>query len=476
MVQGCSSNAGKSYLTAGLCRLYANRGVKVAPFKAQNMSNNAGVTPDGLEMGRAQLLQAQAARVPSDVRMNPVLIKPEGETKSQVVVLGRADLALSRLPWTARKVHLWTHVEASLQSLVEEHDLVIIEGAGSPAEVNLKASDIVNMRVAKAAGARVLLAADIDRGGAFAHLLGTWHCLDEEERSLLTGFVLNKFRGDAALLGGGMAWLEGRTNVPTLGVVPHLALPLPEEDGFSLEARATPQPTSCATVAIIRTPALSNFDEFDALSHEPDVRVRWATLPDELSGAAVIILPGSKHVAADLSWLRQTGLASAIQRAAEEGVLIWGVCGGLQMLGRVLRDPHGVEGNAAERGEVAGLELLDLDTELAPVKVTRRAQVRVPTWNLTASGYEIHHGVTRAAAPTEAFLDRELGYQKGHVYGVYVHGLFESTRFRERFLEQIGVRSAGLRWSHQVDAALDQLAAHLEAHLDMRRIDEACFG
>ena len=434
------------------------------------MSNNAGVTPAGFEMGRAQLLQAQAARVTPDVRMNPVLIKPEGDTRSQVVVLGQADLALSKLPWLERKAHLWRHVRTSLRSLMDEHELVVLEGAGSPAEVNLKSSDIVNMRVAREVGARVLLAVDIDRGGAFAHLLGTWHCLDEKERSLLSGFVLNKFRGDAALLGDGLCWLEGRTNVPTLGVVPHLKLPLPEEDGFSLEP-SYETAAAQTTLAIVRTPAMSNFDEFDALSYEPHVSVRWAEHPEDLFGAAAVILPGSKHVAADLAWLRRRGLASAIQRAAKEGVLVWGVCGGLQMLGSELCDPHHVEGG----GAVRGLELLDLTTELAPKKVTQRVSVQA-TWSVTASGYEIHHGITLANAPTTTFLDKDLGYQKGNVYGVYVHGLFDSAPFRQEFLQRIGVVSTGLEWHNEVDAALDLLAAHLEAHLDMQRIDKDVFG
>ena len=273
MVQGCSSSAGKSYLTAALCRLYARRGVRVAPFKAQNMSNNAGVTPAGLEMGRAQLTQARAAHVTPDVRMNPVLIKPEGDTRSQVVVLGRRDDNVARLPWTERKASLWPTVQESLHSLLDEFELVVLEGAGSPAEVNLKAGDIVNMRVAQEAQARVLLTADIDRGGAFAHLLGTWACLDKDEQSTLLGFVLNKFRGDPALLGNGMRWLEARTAVPTLGVVPYLPLPLPEEDAHTLKIGAV-KPGFNVTgfnVAVLKFPTVSNFDEFDALANEPGV-------------------------------------------------------------------------------------------------------------------------------------------------------------------------------------------------------------
>jgi adenosylcobyric acid synthase len=466
MVQGCSSNAGKSYLVAGLCRLYASRGLKVAPFKAQNMSNNAGVTPEGLEMGRAQLLQAQAARVTPQVRMNPVLVKPEGETRSQVVVLGKADLVLSKLSWTARKAQLWESVRASLASLMREFDLVVIEGAGSPAEVNLKAGDIANMRVAKEARARVLLVADIDRGGAFAHLLGTWHCLESDERSLLMGFILNKFRGDATLLESGIRWLEQQTGVPTLGVVPYLKFPLPEEDAFSL---APPPAGGGATVAILRFPTLANFDEFDPLAREGAALVRWAERPEDLRDAGAVILPGSKHVAHDLAWLRETGCAAEITRLAEKGVPILGICGGLQMLGRTLRDPHGVESG----GEAVGLGLLDIETELAREKTTRLTETQLLESGEKVTGYEIHHGRTRAGPRAKPYLAGGLGYQQGNVVGVYVHGLFENAGFRRAFLKGLGLTATESNWHDEVEAALERLAAHLSAHLDITAIDRA---
>ena len=471
MVQGCTSDAGKSYLTAGLCRLYANRGLRVAPFKAQNMSNNAGVTPAGLEMGRAQLLQARAARIPPDVRMNPVLVKPEGDTKSQVVVLGKPDFEVSQLPWTERKAHLWERVRASLHSLSSEVDLLLIEGAGSPAEVNLRSGDIVNMRVAEEVGASVLLVADIDRGGAFAHLLGTWHCLERGERARLLGFVLNKFRGDPTLLGDGTDWLEARTGVPTLGVVPHLKLPLPDEDAFSLPPSEPTRDTKPA-VALLRLPHLSNFDEFDPLVHEEGVAVRWVTQPNELTGAAALVLPGSKSVAADLAWLRDTGLAAAVSQFAKRGGPVLGICGGLQLLGRELRDPHGIESG----GTVAGLGLLDIETELEPQKTTRLTQTVVLATGERVRGYEIHHGRTVAGPAAAPYLEGGLGYRQGNVTGVYLHGMFENTGFRKEFLEALGVGSHGLEWSSHVDAALDRLAAHLETHLDMQAIDAALFG
>ncbi len=468
MVQGCSSSAGKSYLTAALCRHYARRGVKVAPFKAQNMSNNAGVTPDGLEMGRAQLTQALAARITPDVRMNPVLIKPEGDTRSQVVVLGRRDDEVARLPWTARKEALWPVVRGALHSLLDEFELVVIEGAGSPAEVNLKAGDIVNMRVASEAQARVLLAADIDRGGAFAHLLGTWGCLDAGERALLLGFVLNKFRGDPALLGSGTQWLEAHTGVPTLGVVPYLPLALPEEDAHTLQTGVTGRGT--LVVAIVKFPTVANFDEFGALVGEPDVTLRWVDGPDGLAKADLIILPGSKHVAADAAWLERTGLAEAIRVHAAAGRQILGVCGGLQLLGRQVRDPHGVE----SAGTFAGLGLLELDTTLEPEKITRLTQAELPGGR-AASGYEIHHGRSRAWGETQPYLSGGLGFRRGNVTGVYLHGLFEDTAFRTAYLEVLGAAASRADWAAHLDSTLDTLSEHVEAHLDMNRVNDAVF-
>ena len=474
MVQGCSSSAGKSYLTAALCRLYARRGVRVSPFKAQNMSNNAGVTADGLELGRAQLTQALAAKVTPDVRMNPVLIKPEGDTRSQVVVLGRRDDEVARLPWTARKEALWPVVQGALHSLLDEFELVVIEGAGSPAEVNLKAGDIVNMRVASEAQARVLLAADIDRGGAFAHLLGTWGCLDAGERDLLLGFVLNKFRGDPALLGSGTAWLEARTGVPTLGVVPYLPLALPEEDAHTLETGTLQTGVTrrgTLEVAIVKFPTVANFDEFSALAQEPDVALRWVDGPEGLANASLIILPGSKHVAADAAWLERTGLAEAVKVQSAAGVQILGVCGGLQLLGKQVSDPHGVE----RKGTFAGLGLLELDTTLEPEKITRLTQATLPGGK-AVSGYEIHHGRSRAWGETKPYLSDGLGFRRGNVTGVYLHGLFEDMAFRTDYLKVLGVQATLSDWAAQLEGTLDTLADHVEAHLEMDVIDEAVLG
>ena len=470
MIQGCTSDAGKSYLAAGFCRLYAKRGFKVAPFKAQNMSNNAGVTPAGGEMGRAQLLQAQAARATPDVRMNPVLLKPEADTRSQVVLLGKANLELSALPWLERKTHLWEYVRSSLASLRSEYDLIVIEGAGSPGEINLKASDIVNMRVAREVGAAVLLISDIDRGGAFAHLLGTWHTFDEEEKNLLCGFVLNKFRGDAALLGNALAWLESRTQIPTLGIVPMLKLPLPEEDAFSLQSSVL-ETNDKPLVAIIKTPYISNFDEFDALLREPQLAVRFVEDVSELQNAKAIILGGSKVVGHDLRYLLERGFAGRLHELAGRGVPILGICGGLQMLGQAVRDPLGIEGKS-----VQGLGLLGVVTELAATKTTRQAEaVYLPT-GAAVTGYEIHHGRTRATPQVLPLLSDNLGFVQGNISGVYLHGIFDNAAFRAAFCAQLGVTANPGDWLEQVDAALDTLATHLETHCDMDAIDAAVFG
>ncbi|UQN08580.1 cobyric acid synthase [Deinococcus sp. QL22] len=459
MVQGCTSNAGKSYLAAALCRALSNEGYRVAPFKAQNMSNNAGVTPAGLEMGRAQLVQARAARVVPDVRMNPVLLKPEADTRSQVVLLGKVSPEMTALPWRERKVHLWPHVQAALHSLMADYDVVVIEGAGSPAEVNLRASDIVNMRVAREVQAAVLVAADIDRGGAFAHLLGTWHCLIPEERALLRGFILNRFRGDPALLSPAPEWLEAQTGVPTVGVVPMLDIPLPEEDGVWAEARR-PHASQEGFVAIARLPRVSNLDEFALLGD----LARWVTTPAELEGARAVILPGSKSTAADLAWLRATGLAGAVTRLAHSGVPVLGICGGLQMLGRALHDPLGVESGH----KILGLGLLDLTTTFAADKVTVQTSLTDPETGLALHGYEIHHGRTQAG-PQVQTLTPGLLWRQGNVRGTYLHGLLEDPAYLERFLGWAGLTTPTALES--LDARLDAVAARVKSSLDWPLIE-----
>jgi adenosylcobyric acid synthase len=458
MVQGCTSHAGKSYLTAALCRMLADEGLRVAPFKAQNMSNNAGVTEDGRELGRAQIVQAAAARIAPEARMNPVLIKPEADTRSQVVVLGEADLAISQLPWRERRPRLWPVVRESLHSLLDDFDVVVIEGAGSPAEINLRAGDIVNMAVALEVAAPVLLCCDIDRGGAFAHLLGTWHCLADDERALLAGFLLNRFRGDASLLAPGPTWLEERTGVPTLGVIPWLDIPLPEEDGVALQGAG-----GDGRIAVVALPRTANLDEFAPLAGH----ARWARTPAEIEGAAAIVIPGSKSTLGDLEWLRTTGLAGAITRRAAAGVPVLGICGGLQMLGRTVRDPHGVEGG----GEAAGLGLLDLVTELQAGKTTRRVALTDSESGGQLDGYEIHHGATTAgvsATPTLNGPDGPLGWRTGNVRASYVHGLLEHAAYRDALLAWAGI--APIATPEGLDARLSAIAARVREAVDWPRI------
>ena len=448
MVQGVSSWAGKSLLTTALVRFFARRGVRVAPFKGQNMSNNARVVAGG-EIGVAQYLQALAAGLEPDVRMNPVLVKPEGERRSQVVVDGRPDLTLSAMPWRGRGPALWPPIERALRSLLADFELVVIEGAGSPAEINLRDTDLTNMRVALAADASVVLVADIDRGGAFAHLYGTWSLVHDAERAAIRAFVLNKFRGDASLLAPAPAELERLTGVPVIGVIPWLEHDLPDEDG------AAPRGGSGVTVAIVRYPTASNLDEFRRL--EQVARVDWATDPSAITDAEVVVLPGSKHVAADLAWLREHGLADAIAARAASGGRIVAVCGGLQMLGDRLQDDAGVDGSAE------GLGLLPLVTLFQRDKLTRRVGIRFDglcePWDalngVEFEGYEIRHG--RLEPPLDVVA-------RGSVLGLAAHGALESDAVLEALFGRAPQRA--------LDAAFDSLADSVEEHLDTEQILE----
>ncbi len=449
MVLGCSSDAGKSLLAAALCRWFARRGERVAPFKAQNMSNNAGVCADGSEIGRAQYLQALAAGVPPEARMNPVLLKPEADTRSQVVLMGRYDPRLSATPWLDRRERLWPVIVSALDSLLGDFERVVLEGAGSPAEPNLMAGDLVNLAVARHAGAACYLVADIDRGGAFAHLLGTWETIEPPDRALLRGFILNKFRGDPALLLDAREWLQARTGIRTVALVPYRRHLLPEEDAFFHR----PKSRSGATrIALVLYPYASNLDEFDPLAHEEGVDLGPVESPEELEGVAAVLLPGSKNTVASLDYLRRSGLAARICSLAQAGVPILGVCGGLQMLGRRVRDPQRVEGRDAE-----GLGLLDVETTFAGEKTTRRTQVRSTDCGLV-DGYEIHLGQTVADPHVEAHLEGGLGFRQGNVAGVYLHGLFENTTYRLHFLRSLGWSGATRDWDRRIQAELDRVA------------------
>jgi adenosylcobyric acid synthase len=472
MVQGTSSWAGKSLIATALCRHFARRGVRVAPFKAQNMSNNARVVEGG-EIGVAQYLQALAAGVEPDVRMNPVLVKPEGMTRSQVVVRGVADPAIGALPWRERAPHLRPAVEESLASLREEYELLVIEGAGSPAEINLADSDLANLGAARAADAAVLLVADIDRGGAFAHLYGTWALLEPADRERIAGFVLNKFRGDPGLLAPAPQRLRELTGVPVAGVVPWLEHGLPDEDG----AAAPPPAAGLPAVAVVRYPFASNLDELKLM--EQVAAVRWARDPAELRDAELVVLPGSKHVAADLAWLRGRRLDEAVRARAHDGGAVLGVCGGLQMLGERLGD----DGGGGE--ELAGLGLLPLRTTYGEEKLAHRVELAFApaldgAWAGLAGrsfrGYEIRHGVSEASdsavrllgamQPKGAVIEAlpgGRGWASGAVLGISAHGLLEDP--------DVLAALFGRRPARTLDAALDELADGVMIGLDAAAVE-----
>ncbi|HYP54915.1 MAG TPA: cobyric acid synthase [Solirubrobacterales bacterium] len=461
IVLGTSSGAGKSLIATVLCRHFARRGVRVAPFKAQNMSNNARVVGGG-EIGTAQYLQARAAGVEPDVRMNPVLLKPEADERSQVVVHGVADPELSRTPWRQRAEALWPLVAESLRALLAEYELVILEGAGSPAEINLADCDLTNLRSAKAADAAALMVCDVDRGGAFAHLYGTWALLEPEPRSRLGGFVLNKFRGDPELLADAPQRLRELTDVPMAGVVPWLRHGLPDEDGVS---QPPPAPDGARPrVDVVAYPAASNLDELRPL--EQVAELRFCRRPAELGAAELLVLPGSKHVAADLRWLRESGFEEAIRARLATGARLLGICGGMQMLGEEMRDPAGVDGDAQ------GLGLLPLETAFAAEKLVRPVSVsfseKLPApWRALArvgfDGYEIRHGRTRLCGPAEKALADERGWASGPVLGIAVHGLFEQPEAVAALL--------GSAPSRTLDDAIEELTDVVAPALDLERVE-----
>ena len=488
MVQGTASSVGKSWLVAALCRLLARRGVCVAPFKAQNMSNNAAVCPDGAEIGRAQALQARAAGLAPCAEMNPILLKPEADSRSQVIVMGRVWRTLRAGDYYRHKRDLWPVVTTALDRLRARYDVVVVEGAGSPAELNLRAGDIVNMAVARYADAAVLLVGDIDRGGIFAQLLGTLWLLPPEEQALVRGLVVNKFRGDPALFEDGVRILEQRSGCPVLGVIPYLPdLVLPEEDAATLPFPGAQGTDPELDIAVVRFPRMANFDDVDPIRAEPGVRVRFVSRAAELGRPDAVILPGSKSTVADLRWLRCVGLAEAICRLAREGVAVVGLCGGYQMLGEAICDPDHVE---SEEGRVAGLGLLPVETTFAAKKATCQVRARLlggPGWLAPLAGhdvrgYEIHMGRSRSRAPWLEIvrrngrpvhvLDGAVSHD-GRVWGCYVHGLFANDGLRRAWLSDL---RPGRAWRPTLEAdevlerALDTLADTVEAALDVEHI------
>lgn len=512
MVQGTASSVGKSVVVTGLCRILRRRGLRVAPFKAQNMSLNAAVTADGGEIARSIAVQAAAAGIEPTVNMNPILLKPEADARSQVIVRGKVWETLPARDYFQRRRDLWPIVAEALDQLRASYDVVVAEGAGSPAELNLRDRDIVNMRVARYANAAVLLVGDIERGGVFAQLLGTLDLLPPEERQLVRGLIVNRFRGDPSLFADGVRILEERTALPVFGVIPMVRdLDLPEEDAATLDWRSTPAPTGLELlrIAVVHLPRIANFDDFGPLEHVPGVQVRYVDHPAQLAGADLVILPGSKSTIADLDFLRDRGLAQAIQAARWDGVPIIGICGGYQMLGMEIEDPARLESST---GGARGLGLLPHRTVFLPGKQTSRIRARLTGTRgpfaairgVEIDGYEIHLGRTKPdkdlqGAPLRIIarrgepVDEPEGMvsDDGLIFGTYLHGLFENVAIHQSlifWLWEQRARSRVADWPRSgIDPSgwprlmagpghdpFDRWADTLEATLDVPRLLDRC--
>ena len=493
MIQGTASGVGKSLLTAALCRLFARVGYRVVPFKSQNMALNASVTMDGGEIGRAQAVQAEAAGIEPTVDMNPILLKPESGDSSQVVVRGRSIGRMTFDEYRAMAPRLLDVARDSLERLRRHRDLVIIEGAGSPAEINLAADEIVNMRIARLADAPVLLVGDVDRGGVFASLVGTLALLEADDRARVRGLIVNKLRGDRALLGAGLDVLTARTGLPVLGVVPYLPnVALAAEDALDLDTASHEPAGDCLTIAVVRLPRIANFDDLEPLAHEPGVRVRFVTTVSDFMMADCIVIPGSKSTAADLAWLRSRGLDTVITAAARIGRPVLGICGGFQMLGARIDDPHHVE-SAADT--VDGLGLLPVITSFEPTKVTTRVRARVAAWTgmlgdaagAELDAYEIHAGRTEAIGPASHAFDivrkgSRTAHERdgiigegGNVLGTYLHGLFGSGPVRRALLTWLADRAGKPvhpQWgaARAADMTYDDLADAVGEALELKTI------
>lgn len=507
MIQGTMSNAGKSLIAAGLCRIFHQDGYRVAPFKSQNMALNSFITEDGLEMGRAQVMQAEAAGIKPRVEMNPILLKPTNDTGSQVIVNGEVLGNMSARDYFAYKKQLFPKVMEAFHKLEEAFDIIVIEGAGSPAEINLKADDIVNMGMAKRAKAPVLLVGDIDRGGVFAQLVGTVMLLEEDERAHIKGLVINKFRGDKTILDPGITMLEERCGIPVVGVAPYMQIEVEDEDSLTERFHGN-QEVGLIDIAVIRVPRISNFTDFNPFETIDGVSLRYVSSVRELKNPDMIILPGTKNTMEDLLWMRQNGLEAAILKAAAAGKVIFGVCGGYQMLGEHLSDPESVEAG----GEIGGMGLLPMDTVFAGEKTRTRVKgsfravegVLSGLEGISLEGYEIHMGVTRrkegAKALTEIldYARREEngkvltepaewtlcdakadGACRGNVYGTYIHGVFDKEGVAREIVtalaRQKGIDAgelAGVDFQAFKETQYDLLAEGLRKHLDMKKIYE----
>ena len=494
MIQGTGSGAGKSLVAAALCRIFSDEGLRVAPFKAQNMALNSYITRDGGEIGRAQALQAEAARVVASTDMNPILLKPTGEIGSQVIIQGRAVKNMKAQEYYAYKKEAWKSVEESFARLSQNHDLIVMEGAGSPAEINLLSVDIVNMAAAKMAKAQVLLIGDIDKGGVFAFLFGTVKLLGRDARHI-KGFIINKFRGDIEILNPGLDMILGKTGKPVIGVLPYAVdLGLPEEDGLALTEKRMTGRQGAIRVVVVRLKYISNFTDFDPLSHEPDVELIYSRNAADIENADLLILPGTKNTVKDLLFLRESGIDQSILRAYAKGIEIVGLCGGYQMLGSRVFDPLGVESG---HREVDGLGFLNIETTFEAEKMTCQVEAEIREegwtgWNGNGSfapgqslhGYEIHMGrstgeiglfnVKRLSRPGDSRgLD---GSRNGNCWGTYLHGIFENNSFRRSILDQIrkkkGLEPLGtiVDYGRDQDRAIDRLADLVRTNVDMQFI------
>lgn len=494
-IGGTASDVGKSLIVSGLCRLLKRQGGRVAPFKAQNMALNAAVTPEGKEIGRAQALQAAACGIKPEVAMNPVLLKPTSDTGSQVVLMGVPVGNMSAMDYHAYKDRAWGTVQNALADLRSRYEVIVMEGAGSVAEINLKDNDITNLRAAALAEASVILVADIDRGGVFASVLGTLELLEPEEKARVKGVIINKFRGDPALFQSGVEMMEQRTGVPVLGVVPYLTHGLPEEDSVALPNKGTGPFSGGVRVGVVRLPLLSNYTDFDPLERLPEVELRYLDRPDQIPDLDLLIVPGSKATLSDMQYLHNRGLARAIRKYAEVGGRVVGLCGGYQMLGRIVCDPGGIESN---QKEVSGLGLLDLKTEIGSDKETYLAagstrsdlDTGLPA-GLDVAGYEIHMGRTERGeeVPPFAQLTRRPGGEtlldgavsaSGRIWGTYLHGIFDSVEVRRHLLNTLrcekGLPTLSSLPTVDLEQALDAWADHLGAHLDMAAIRNLVAG
>ncbi|HAG95987.1 MAG: cobyric acid synthase CobQ [Pseudomonadales bacterium] len=474
MVQGTTSDAGKSTLVAALCRVFARQGVRVVPFKPQNMALNSAVTADGGEIGRAQALQAVAAGLEPVVDMNPVLLKPTTDIGAQVIIHGKARYQMNAVEYHQYKTLAMEAVLASHQRLQQQYELILVEGAGSPAEINLRERDIANMGFAEAVDCPVILVADIDKGGVFAHLVGTLALLSESEQARVKGFVINRFRGDTALLQSGLDWLQQYTGKPVLGVLPYLhGLHIDGEDGINpLETDTKAEHPLKVVVPVL--PRISNHTDFDPLRLHPQVDFQYVGAGATLPAADLIILPGSKNTIADLRWLKQNGWPEAIRKHLRYGGKLMGICGGFQMLGQRLLDDLGIEG---ARSEETGLGLLDMETRLLPEKQLKRRQGVLLPGDAVCSGYEIHAGVTRGAALQRPLIRFDDGAQDGarsgddQVIGTYLHGVFDTESALDSLLQWAGLTQVqGFDYNLERERQIERLADAVEQHLDMARV------